>query len=165
MFGLETKSSLGLDDCRCYDPDSRGPLFLLSLAPSILFPPAPTPTSFSSTTSRALLTICSIFPALLRDLPFLVARIPGLYLSKDSRPCHCRLVKVAAPHVYKLVLYLELGLKPDLVHNPSVASAVFSVASFTICFTLILFSLILTIRLRLRLSLPLQITLVATLEY
>ena len=32
------------------------------------------------TTSRALLTICSIFPALMRDLPFLVARIPGLYL-------------------------------------------------------------------------------------
>ena len=101
----------------------------------------------------------------MRDLPFLVARILGLYLSKDSRPCHCRLVKVAAPHVYKLVLYLELGLKPDLVYNPSVASTVFSVASFTICFTLILFAFILTIRLRLRLSLPLQIALVATLEY
>ena len=86
-------------------------------------------------------------------------------LSKDSRPCHCCLVKVAAPHVYKLALYLELGLKPDLVHNPSIASPVFSVASFTICFTLILLSLIFTIRLRLRLSLPLQVTLVATLEY
>ena len=32
------------------------------------------------TTSRALLTLCSIFPAVMRDLPFLVARIPGLYL-------------------------------------------------------------------------------------
>ena len=91
---------------------------------------------------------------------------PRLVLSKDSRPCHCCLVEVAAPHVYKLVLYLELGLKPDLVHNPSVASTVFnSVASFTICFTLILLSFILTIRLRLRLSLSLQIALVATLEY
>ena len=90
---------------------------------------------------------------------------PRFVLSKDSRPCHYRLVKVAAPHVYKLVLYLELGLKPDLVHNPSVASPVFSVASFTICFTLILLSLILTIRLRLRLSLPIQVALVATLEY
>ena len=90
---------------------------------------------------------------------------PRLVPSKDSRPCHCHLVEVAAPQVYKLALYLELGLKPDLVHNPSVASPIFSVASFTICFTLILFSLILTIRLRLRLSIPLQLTLVATLEY
>ena len=90
---------------------------------------------------------------------------PRPVLSKDSRPCHCCLVEVAAPHVYKLALYLELGLKPDLVHNPSIASTVFSVASFTICFTLILFSLIFTIRLRLRLSLPLQVALIATLEY
>ena len=90
---------------------------------------------------------------------------PRLYLVRIPAPCHCRLVKVAAPHVYKLALYLELGLKPDLVNNPSVASPVFSVASFTICLTLILLSVILTIRLRLRLSLPLQIALVATLEY
>ena len=90
---------------------------------------------------------------------------PRTVLSKGSHPCYCRLVKVAAPHVYKLVLYLELGLKPDLVHNPSVASTVFSVASFTICLTFILFTLILTIRLRRSLSLPLQVALVATLEY
>ena len=31
-------------ESQCYDPDSRGPLFLLSLAPSILFPSALTPT-------------------------------------------------------------------------------------------------------------------------
>ena len=90
---------------------------------------------------------------------------PRTVLSKDSRPCHCRLVEVAAPHVYKLALYLELGPKPDLVHNPSVASPVFSVASFTICLTFIFFSVILTIRLRWSLSLPLQIALIATLKY
>ena len=90
---------------------------------------------------------------------------PRLVLSKDSCPYHCRLVEVAAPHVYKLALYLELGLKPDLVHNLSVAPTIFSVASLTICFTLILFSLILTIRLRLHLGLPLQVALTATLEY
>ena len=90
---------------------------------------------------------------------------PRLVLSKDSHPCHCCLVEVAAPHIYKLALYLELGLKPDLVHNPSIASTVFSVASITLCLTFIFFSFILTIRLRLRLSLPLQIALVAILEY
>ena len=90
---------------------------------------------------------------------------PRLVLSKDSRPCHCCLVEVAAPHVYKLALYLELGLKPDLVHNPSVASPAFSVASMTLCLTFIFFSFILTIRLRLCLSLSLQLALVATLEY
>ena len=90
---------------------------------------------------------------------------PRLYLVRIPALVNCCLVEVAAPHVYKLALYLELGLKPDLVHNPSVASTVFSVASFTICFTLILFFLILTIRLRLRLSPPLQIALITTLEY
>ena len=55
---------------------------------------------------------------------------PRLVLSKDSCPCSCCLVEVAAPHVYKLVLYLELGLKPNLVHNPSVASTVFKCGLF-----------------------------------
>ena len=57
----------------------RAPIFTFSRA---LYPfPTCSHTYFSfPTTSRALLTICSIFPALLRDLPFLVARIPGLYL-------------------------------------------------------------------------------------
>ena len=54
----------------------EGPYFL-SLAPSILFPPTLTLTPLFPTVFRALLTICSIFPAPMRDLPFLVARIPG----------------------------------------------------------------------------------------
>ena len=57
----------------------EGPYFLFSRA---LYPfPTHSHTCLHfPTTSRALLTICSIFPALMRDLPFLVARIPGLYL-------------------------------------------------------------------------------------
>ena len=104
----------------------RAPTFTFSRA-LYPFPTPPHTLPSLPTTSRALLTICSIFPALLRDLPFLVVCIPGLYLVRIPAPCHCHLVKVAAPHVYKLVLYLELGLKPDLVNNPSVASTAFSV--------------------------------------
>ena len=54
----------------------RAPIFTFSRA---LYPfPTYSHTYFSvPTTSRALLTVCSIFPALVRDLPFLVVRIPG----------------------------------------------------------------------------------------
>ena len=82
-----------------------------------------------------------------------------------SHPCHCHLVKVAPPHVYKLALYLELGLKPELVHNPSMLLLQpFSVASITLCLTFILFTAILTIRLRLHLGSPFQLALIFTLE-
>ena len=132
--------------------------------PSILFSPALTLASYSHhfPCSTYLLWLISHPP---KRLTIPGSMYPRPILSKDSRPCHCRLVEVAAPYAYKLVLYLELGLKPDLVYNPSVASTVFSVASITLCFTLILFSIILTIRLRLCLSLPLQIALIATLKY
>ena len=75
---LTTKSRCR--EARCYDPDSQGPLFSFLSRPLSFFPPTLTPVPLFPTTSRTLLTICSIFPALMRDLPFLVARIPGLYL-------------------------------------------------------------------------------------
>ena len=54
----------------------EGPYFFFSRA---LYP-FPTHSHDLPIASHILLTICSIFPALMRDLPFLVARIPGLYL-------------------------------------------------------------------------------------
>ena len=89
------------------------------------------------------------------------SRVPAKSRTSPSKPA----LKPSYSHVVKQ------GLKtptcdPGKTHMmKSRASPVFSVASFTICFTLILLSLILTIRLRLRLSPPLQIALVATLEY
>ena len=66
-------------ELNCYDPDPEGPYFYFLSRPlsfSHLLPHL----LLSPIASRALLTICSIFPALMRDLPLLVARIPGLYL-------------------------------------------------------------------------------------
>ena len=60
----------------------KGPYFYFLSRPLSFSHPLPHLLPFL-TTSHALLTICSTFPALVRDLPFLVARIPGLYLVRS----------------------------------------------------------------------------------